>query len=60
MGRHGRWAQRWIVPAGSAGLFVVLCVLAGFSLLTQERVAKSARRANAGSATEHALPGRSV
>ncbi len=49
MGRHGRWAQSWIVPAGSAGLFVVLCVLAGFSLLTQERVDRSARRANAGS-----------
>ena len=35
--------------AGAAGLFVVLCVLAGFSLLTQQRVARSARRANAGS-----------
>lgn len=50
MGRHGRGAQSWVVPAGSVGLFVVLCVLAGFSLLTQERVARSARRANAGSA----------
>jgi len=50
MGSHGRSAQRWIVPAGSAGLFVVLCVLAGFSLLTQARVARSAHRANAGSA----------
>ena len=49
MGSHGRWAQRWIVPAGSAGLFVVLCVLAGFSLLTQQRVARSAHRANAAS-----------
>jgi diguanylate cyclase (GGDEF)-like protein/putative nucleotidyltransferase with HDIG domain len=49
MGRHGRWAQSWVVPAGSVGLFVVLCVLAGFSLLTQERVARSARRANAAS-----------
>ncbi len=49
MDSDGRWAQRWIVPAGSAGLFVVLCVLAGFSLLTQHRVARSAHRANAAS-----------
>jgi diguanylate cyclase (GGDEF)-like protein/putative nucleotidyltransferase with HDIG domain len=49
MGSHGRWAQRWIVPAGSAGLFVLLCVLAGFSLLTQQHVARSARRATAAS-----------
>jgi diguanylate cyclase (GGDEF)-like protein/putative nucleotidyltransferase with HDIG domain len=50
MGSQVRWAQRWIVPAGSAGLFVVLCVLAGFSLLTQQRVARSAHRANTASA----------
>ncbi len=49
MGSHGRWAQRWIVPTGSVGLIVVLCVLAGFSLLTQEHVATSAHRADAGS-----------
>jgi diguanylate cyclase (GGDEF)-like protein/putative nucleotidyltransferase with HDIG domain len=41
-----RWAQRWIVRAGLAGLFVVMCLLAVFSLLTQDRVAKSAVRAN--------------
>jgi diguanylate cyclase (GGDEF)-like protein/putative nucleotidyltransferase with HDIG domain len=49
MGSQVRWAQRWIVRAGLAGLFVVLCVLAGFSLLTQDRVAYSAMRANAAS-----------
>jgi diguanylate cyclase (GGDEF)-like protein/putative nucleotidyltransferase with HDIG domain len=49
MGSHCRWAQRWIVPTGSASLFVLLCVLAGFSLLTQEHVARSAHRADAGS-----------
>jgi diguanylate cyclase (GGDEF)-like protein len=47
MDNRVRWAQRWIVRAGLTGLFVVLCVLAGFSLLTQQRVAKSAQRANA-------------
>jgi diguanylate cyclase (GGDEF)-like protein/putative nucleotidyltransferase with HDIG domain len=41
-----RWVQRWIVRAGLAGLFVVMCLLAVFSLLTQDRVAKSAVRAN--------------
>jgi diguanylate cyclase (GGDEF)-like protein/putative nucleotidyltransferase with HDIG domain len=41
-----RWAQRWIVRAGLAGLFVVMCLLAVFSLLTQDRIAKSAVRAN--------------
>ena len=49
MGSQVRWAQRWIVRAGLTGLFVVLCGLAGFSLLTQDRVAKSAVRANAAS-----------
>jgi diguanylate cyclase (GGDEF)-like protein/putative nucleotidyltransferase with HDIG domain len=49
MGSHGRWAQRWIVPAGLGSLLVVLCVLAGFTVLTQERVANSAHRANAAS-----------
>jgi diguanylate cyclase (GGDEF)-like protein/putative nucleotidyltransferase with HDIG domain len=49
VGSQVRWAQRWIVRAGLAGLFAVMCVLAGFSLLTQDRVAKSALRANAAS-----------
>ena len=49
MGSQVKWAQRWIVRAGLAGLFVVLCVLAGFSLLTQERVASNVHRANAAS-----------
>jgi len=42
-----RWVQRSIVRAGLAGLFGVMCLLAGFSLLTQDRVAASAARANA-------------
>jgi diguanylate cyclase (GGDEF)-like protein/putative nucleotidyltransferase with HDIG domain len=41
-----RWVQRWIVRAGLAGLVVVMCLLAGFSLLTQNRVARSAGRAS--------------
>jgi diguanylate cyclase (GGDEF)-like protein/putative nucleotidyltransferase with HDIG domain len=49
MGRHVRWAQRWIVRAGLVGLFAVLCALASVSLLTQERVANSAVRATAAS-----------
>ncbi|MGZ4187926.1 MAG: bifunctional diguanylate cyclase/phosphohydrolase [Solirubrobacteraceae bacterium] len=47
MGTQARWMQRWMMRAGLAGLFVVLCVLAGFSLLIQRRVGDSARRANA-------------
>ena len=39
-------AQRWSVRAGLAGVFAVMCVLAGFSLFTQGRVAASAGRAN--------------
>jgi diguanylate cyclase (GGDEF)-like protein len=39
--------QRWLMRAGVAGVFLVLCVLAVFSLLIQQRVANSARRANA-------------
>jgi diguanylate cyclase (GGDEF)-like protein/putative nucleotidyltransferase with HDIG domain len=50
MGIRVRWIQRWIARAGSAGLFAVLCVLAGFSLLTQQRVARSAQRSTAASA----------
>jgi diguanylate cyclase (GGDEF)-like protein/putative nucleotidyltransferase with HDIG domain len=46
MGNQLRWGPRWIVRVGLGGLFVVLCVLAGFSLLTQQRVARSAERAN--------------
>jgi diguanylate cyclase (GGDEF)-like protein/putative nucleotidyltransferase with HDIG domain len=49
VGSQIRWAQRKIVRAGIVGLFVVMCALAGFSLLTQDRVAKSAVRANAAS-----------
>src|SRR5690348_2375412 len=49
VGSHVRSAQRWIVGAGLVGLCAVMCVLAGFSLLTQDRVAKSALRANAAS-----------
>jgi diguanylate cyclase (GGDEF)-like protein len=47
VGSQVRWVQRWIVRAGLAGLFVVMCLLAAFSLLTQDRVAGSAARANA-------------
>jgi diguanylate cyclase (GGDEF)-like protein/putative nucleotidyltransferase with HDIG domain len=49
VGSQVRWAQHWIVRAGLVGLFVVICLLAGFSLLTQDRVAHSALRANAAS-----------
>ena len=49
MGSQVRRTQHWIVCVGLAGLFVVMCVLAGFSLLTQDRVSKSALRANAAS-----------
>jgi diguanylate cyclase (GGDEF)-like protein/putative nucleotidyltransferase with HDIG domain len=49
LGSHVKWAQRWIVRAALAGLFMVLCVLAGFSLLTQQRVATNVHRANAAS-----------
>ncbi|HEY8765325.1 MAG TPA: diguanylate cyclase [Solirubrobacteraceae bacterium] len=46
MGHQIGAAPRWIVRVGLGGLFVVLCVLAGFSLLTQQRVGRSAERAN--------------
>jgi diguanylate cyclase (GGDEF)-like protein len=49
VGSQVRWVQRWIIRAGLAGLFVVMCLLAGLSLLTQDRVASSAQRANAAS-----------
>jgi diguanylate cyclase (GGDEF)-like protein/putative nucleotidyltransferase with HDIG domain len=49
MGSQVRWVQRWIVRAGVTGLFVVLCGLAALSLLTQQRVARSAVRAHAAS-----------
>jgi diguanylate cyclase (GGDEF)-like protein/putative nucleotidyltransferase with HDIG domain len=49
VGNQVRWAQRWIVRVGLAGLLVVMCLLAAFSLLTQDRIAKSAARANAAS-----------
>jgi diguanylate cyclase (GGDEF)-like protein/putative nucleotidyltransferase with HDIG domain len=47
VGSQVRWVQRWTVRAGLVGLFVVMCLLAGVSLLTQDRVAGSAARANA-------------
>src|SRR4051812_19875119 len=46
-GGEARRMQRWLMRAGVAGVFLVLCVLAVFSLLIQQRVANSARRANA-------------
>ena len=49
MGSQVKGAQRWMVRAALAGLFVVLCVLADFSLLTQQRVAGNVHRANAAS-----------
>lgn len=47
MGRQTPSVQRWMMWAGVAGLVLVLCVLAGFSLLVQHRVAQSDRRADA-------------
>jgi diguanylate cyclase (GGDEF)-like protein len=49
VGSQVRWVQRWIIRAGLAGLFAVMCLLAGLSLLTQDRIASSALRANASS-----------
>jgi diguanylate cyclase (GGDEF)-like protein/putative nucleotidyltransferase with HDIG domain len=46
VGSQVRLAQRWIIRAGLVGLVVIMCVLAVFSLLTQDRVAARAVRAN--------------
>jgi diguanylate cyclase (GGDEF)-like protein len=49
MGSQVRRAQHWMLRAGLAGLCVVLCVLAGVSLVSQQRVARSAVRAQTAS-----------
>src|ERR1044072_1998993 len=38
--------DRWIVRASVAGLLGVLCFLAGFSVMTQQRVATESKRAD--------------
>jgi diguanylate cyclase (GGDEF)-like protein len=38
--------ERWIVRASVAGLLAVLCFLAGFSVITQQRVATESKRAD--------------
>jgi diguanylate cyclase (GGDEF)-like protein len=43
----GDQSSRWIVRASVAGLLVVLCFLAGFSVMTQTRAAGQSRRADA-------------
>jgi len=43
----GDQSSRWIVRASVAGLLVVLCFLAGFSVMTQTRAAGRSRRADA-------------
>lgn len=40
-----RSTSQWIVRASIAGLLVVLCFLAGFSIFTQERTAEHSKRA---------------
>lgn len=42
-----RVTHRWTVRVGLIGVFAVMCALAGFSVLTQDRVAASAARADA-------------
>src|SRR4051794_23062141 len=37
--------ERWVVRASVAGLLAVLCFLAGFSVMTQQRVATESKRA---------------
>src|ERR1044072_3832253 len=39
------YRDKWIVRASVAGLLAVLCFLAGFSVITQRRVATGPRRA---------------
>ncbi len=38
--------ERWVVRASVAGLLAVLCFLAGFSVVTQQRVATESKRAD--------------
>ena len=38
--------ERWVVRASVAGLLAVLCFLAGFSVITQQRVATESKRAD--------------
>ena len=38
--------ERWLVRASVAGLLAVLCFLAGFSVITQQRVATESKRAD--------------
>jgi diguanylate cyclase (GGDEF)-like protein len=38
--------DRWVVRASVAGLLAVLCFLAGFSVMTQQRVATESKRAD--------------
>jgi diguanylate cyclase (GGDEF)-like protein len=38
--------DRWVVRASVAGLLAVLCFLAGFSVITQQRVATESKRAD--------------
>src|SRR3954452_13522876 len=38
--------DRWVVRASVAGLLVVLCFLAGFSVMTQQRVARESKQAD--------------
>lgn len=42
----GDQSSRWVVRASVAGLLVVLCFLAGFSVMTQAREARQSRRAD--------------
>ena len=43
---ENRTASRWALHASVAGLLVVVCVLAGFSILTQTRIAGRSQRAD--------------
>jgi diguanylate cyclase (GGDEF)-like protein len=43
---QGTWKEQWVVRASGAGLLVVLCFLAGFSVMTQRRVADESQRAD--------------
>jgi hypothetical protein len=46
MGRGELVKERWDVRASVAGLLVVLCFLAGFSMLTQRSVEQTSRKAD--------------
>src|SRR4051812_37242224 len=46
MGGAERHRERWAVRASVAGLLLVLCFLAGFSIFTQHRGAETSRRAD--------------